>query len=151
MTIRKISWIGLAALLAIAPSLYAQEKSAQEQERQAKIEEALRNLKATEDVQVRASAARALGELRAKEHVKELARLLKDWSAEVQSSAVWALAQLGAKEHAKEVAVALVEEPDDMARLSIATGLFMSEPQEPREFTNEVAKEVGKLLVDPRA
>jgi len=92
------------------------------------------------DVNVRASAAWALGYLEAKEAVPQLLKLLSDPDWQVRFSAAWALGKMGS-EAAGEL-VKLLSNPDGRVRYHAAEALGLSKAK-------EAVPNLIRLLSDP--
>ena len=123
-SVKRTVGLVVIALRVLSPALAAQEESVKGQDRQVRIEKALKELK-DKNPSVRAAAAEELSRLRAKEYAKEIARLLKDADAGSQASftvtVMNALEPFGADGAA--ALIELLEDENPRARESAAWAL----------------------------
>lgn len=113
-------YIALLMLFAICSTLYAQDKPTQEQERQAEIKKAIKQLKEGDQWE-KGKSINTLVELKAKDYAKDIAELLKDKNPEMRYSATKVLGKLGTKEYTEDIAELLKDEWSEVRAVAIQT------------------------------
>ncbi len=108
-------------------------QSKQDQDRQAKIEKALKDLK-DRDAKMRMCRLEALGWMKAKEYTNEVAKLLNDEDEVVRIHATQMLGHMKAVEYAKQVAELLKDEEVDVREDSAWALGSLSRQKRPRQM-----------------